>query len=150
MYKTSMRIMALDVGDKAIGVAVTDEMGWSAQGLAVIRRKDLKKDIAAITDYIKDYDVGIIVVGMPYAEDDKLGAQAKKVLSFLDIMRDEFAGLFPGLAIETWDESMTTAEAHDVLGRAGMTSGKRKKVVDKLAAVFILESYLRGRDEHAL
>lgn len=140
-----MRIMALDVGDKTIGVAVTDPMGWSAQGLGTIRRSNLKKDIEAISGYVKEYGVGTLVAGLPLRAGGEIGIQAEKVLRFVDKIREDLAPIYPDLSIETWDESMTTAEAHEVLAKARVTSKKRKKVVDKLAAVFILESYLRGR-----
>lgn len=140
-----MRIMALDMGSKTIGVAVTDELGWTAQGLTTIKRADLKKDIETISGYVKEYDIGTLVVGLPLrAEGGEIGIQAKKVLGFVDELKKEFGVSRPSLKIETWDESMTTAEAHEVLSSARMTSKKRKKVVDKLAAVFILESYMRG------
>lgn len=142
-----MRIMALDVGSKTIGVAVTDPMGWSAQGVTTIRRGgDVKKDIEAVAKYVKEYEVETLVVGLPLRGEDEVGIQAKKVLKFVDEVKREFASVAPELKIETWDESMTTAEAHEIFSQAGVTSKKRKKVVDKLAAVFILESYMRGKD----
>jgi putative Holliday junction resolvase len=138
--------MALDVGTKTIGVAVTDEMGWSAQGLDTIRRADLNKDIAAITSFIAEYKVETLVVGLPLRAEGEIGIQAKKVLKFINNIKKSLLTRFPDLKIETWDESMTTAEAHEVLAGAKVTSKKRKKVVDKLAAVFILESYMRGKE----
>lgn len=137
-----MRIMALDVGSKTIGVAVTDEMGWTAQGLETIRRIGLKKDIEAINDYVNEYGVELLIVGIPLRAEGEVGIQAQKILKFVEKLKNSF----PKLKIETWDESMTTHEAHEVLGKGGVSSKKRKKVVDKLAAVFILESYMRGKE----
>ena len=138
-----MRIMALDVGDKTIGVAVTDEMGWTAQGLGTIIRRNLEFDLMEVGRNIQEYHVERLVVGLPLRGDGEVGIQAKKVLKFVDKLKT----IFPGLRIETWDESMTTAEAHEILSKGRVSSKKRKKVVDKLAAVFILESYLRAKDE---
>lgn len=140
-----MRIMALDVGDKTIGVAVTDQMGWSAQGIDTIKRAGLKSDIIKIEKYISEYNVQILVIGVPYRGNGEVGIQAGKVLRFMDALEKELFTKHPDIKIDTWDESMTTAEAHEVLASARVTSKKRKKVVDKLAAVFILQSYLRGK-----
>lgn len=140
--------MALDVGDKRIGVAVTDELGWTAQGVGVIQRDDISCDVCAVAKYVEDYDVGTLVVGLPLrGEHGTVGIQAQKVLKFVDELKAHFAKTRGELEIETWDESMTTHEAHEVLSEGKMTSKKRKKVVDKIAAVFILQSFMRGRDQ---
>lgn len=138
--------MALDVGDKTIGMAVTDEMGWSAQGLETIKRREIEKDIDLIGSHIKKYNVEKLVVGLPIRAEGEIGIQAKKVLNFIDKLKRGLTPLYPGLEIEAWDESMTTAEANEVLSMGKVTSKKRKRVIDKLAAVFILESYLRGKE----
>jgi len=130
--------MALDVGGKRIGVAVTDEMGWTAQGLETIHRKDLEADIARISELVEEYKVERLIVGLPLRGEGEVGIQAEKVLKFADKVKEAL----PEIALETFDESMTTHEAHEVLAAGGVTSKKRKKVVDKLAAVFILESYM--------
>lgn len=138
--------MALDVGSKTIGVAVTDELGWTAQGVKTIKRKEISKDIEEIISLIKEYSVGQIVVGIPlYGDDGEIGIQAKKMLLFAEGLKKVLSSALPDVAVETWDESMTTAEAHEVLSAGRVSNKKRKKVVDKLAAVFILESYLRGQ-----
>lgn len=139
--------MALDVGDKTIGVAVMDGMGWFAQGVDTIRRIDLDKDIAKIEAFISEYEVGTLVVGLPLRGEGEVGIQAKKVLKFVHEIKKRVLVKHPDLTIEMWDESMTTAEAHEIFAAAGVTSKKRKKSVDKLAALFILESYMRGKDE---
>lgn len=141
-----MRIMALDVGDKTIGVAVTDEMGWTAQGLDTIRRTDLLKDLQSVLDYVDEFNVETLVVGLPLRADGEVGTQAEKVLKFKEKIENYLSEKHPDLKIETWDESMTTHEAYEILAQGGLTSKKRKKVIDKLAAVFILESYLRGKE----
>lgn len=139
-----MRIMALDVGDKTIGVAVTDAMGWSAQGVCTIRRGRLEKDCTEIKKYLREYGVETLVVGLPLRANGEIGIQAKKVLEFIKLLKKNIMKDFSGLKIKTWDESMTTADAHEILAQARVTSKKRKKVIDKLAAVLILESYLNA------
>ncbi len=141
-----MRTMALDVGEKTIGVAVTDEMGWTAQGLTTIRRRTMDDDWDALFGLIKEYDIGKIVVGLPLRADGEVGIQAKKVQKFTDQVKKRLESAGQEIAIEMWDESMTTSDAHEIMSQAGVTTKKRKKVVDKLAAVLILESYMRGSD----
>lgn len=136
--------MALDVGDRRIGVAATDELGWTVQGLGVIQRKNPKEDIAEVFKYIDDYNVSRIVAGLPLRADGEVGTQAKKVIGFIELLKRGVGNR--QLDIVTWDESMTTEEAHEILAKGRVSSKKRKKVVDKLAAVFILESYLRGQE----
>jgi len=138
--------MALDVGEKTIGVAVTDEMGWTAQGLTTIRRRTMDDDWDALFGLIKEYDIGKIVVGLPLRADGEVGIQAKKVQKFTDQVKKRLESAGQEIAIEMWDESMTTSDAHEIMSQAGVTTKKRKKVVDKLAAVLILESYMRGSD----
>ena len=143
-----MRTMALDVGEKTIGVAVTDEMGWTAQGLTTIRRKTLDADLESLEDLVKEYQVGTLVVGLPLRADGEVGTQAKKVEKFADQIKKHLESIGREMTIEMWDESMTTADAHEIMSQAGVTTKKRKKVVDKLAAVLILESYMRGMDHY--
>jgi len=143
-----MRTMALDVGEKTIGVAVTDEMGWTAQGLTTIRRKTLDVDLESLVDLVKEYQVGTLVVGLPLRADGEVGTQAKKVEKFTDQIKKHLESIGREMTIEMWDESMTTADAHEIMSQAGVTTKKRKKVVDKLAAVLILESYMRGIDHY--
>jgi putative Holliday junction resolvase len=141
-----MRIMALDIGDKRIGVAVTDEGCSIAQGVGVIRRRSFGQDVSAIKAYIAKYSVSKLVVGIPYRGDGIIGGQTRKVIEFLERIRVPLTEAFPGLEIEGWDESLTTMEAGQVLSLAGVSPKRRREVIDKLAAVFILESYLRGQE----
>ena len=132
-----MRIMGLDVGEKRIGVAVSDPLGYTAQGISVIKRENIE-DLKKI---VSDYDVERIIVGLPKNMDGSIGEQAKKVLAFIEDLKREI-----DLPVLTWDERLTTKEAEGVLLRADLSRAKRKKVIDKLAAVLILQGYL---DSHS-
>lgn len=128
-----MRIMGLDVGEKRIGVAVSDPLGYTAQGISTVKREDIEE----LKKIVSDYDIGEIVVGLPKNMDGSIGDQGKKVLDFVEKLKQEI-----DLPMITWDERLTTKEAEGVLLKADLSRAKRKKVIDKLAAVLILQSYL--------
>lgn len=128
-----MRIMGLDVGEKRIGVAVSDSLGYTAQGISTVKREDIEE----LKKIVSDYDIGEIVVGLPKNMDGSIGDQGKKVLDFVEKLKQEI-----DLPMITWDERLTTKEAEGVLLKADLSRAKRKKVIDKLAAVLILQSYL--------
>lgn len=132
-----MRIMGLDVGDKTIGVAISDPMGWTAQGLEVIRRENLAKDLARLEQIIKEYEVERVLVGIPKNMNATLGPQAEKVLAFIENLKERF-----DLPIKTWDERLSTVAAEKMLIQADVSRSKRKKVIDKMAAAVILQGYL--------
>lgn len=132
-----MRILSLDVGEKNIGVAVSDELGITAQGLDVIRRQSRRQVFSVLAGYLKEYDVQEIVIGLPRNMDGSIGPQAEKVLAF-----KENLAKFVNVPVNTYDERLTTAAANRTLLEADVSRRKRKKVVDKMAAVFILEGYL--------
>lgn len=132
-----MRILGIDYGDKRIGLAVCDELGLTAQGLATIVRKDMERDIEAIAECIREYHVEKIVIGYPVMLDGTEGVQCEKVNRFVDILQSRFP-----LSVIKWDESLSTKEAERILIEANMSRKKRKQVVDKLAAVIILQGYL--------
>jgi putative Holliday junction resolvase len=135
-----MRILCLDVGEKNIGVAVSDPLGLTAQGLEVIKRKSLSKDLRKIRQLLKDYDVEEIVLGLPRNMNGTIGEKAREILRFKENLEEA-----AGIAVTTWDERLTTVAAQRALLEADVSRKGRKKVIDKLAAVFILESYLRYR-----
>ncbi|MBN2255587.1 MAG: Holliday junction resolvase RuvX [Deltaproteobacteria bacterium] len=135
-----MRILCIDYGDRRIGVAVCDELGLTAQGLATIVRKDMKSDLDAIGAYIDEYHIEEIVVGYPVMLDGTEGVQCEKVNRFVRTLQSRFS-----LSVSTWDESLSTKEAERILIEANMSRKKRKQVVDKLAAVIILQGYLDYR-----
>jgi len=130
------RIIALDVGERRIGVAVSDPLGYTAQGLETILRKSPRHDLDAITGYLIQYDTRRLLVGMPRSLSGELGPQAEKTQAFIDTLRDE------GLRVDVWDERLTTASARRTLIEGGVRRADRKQVIDKLAACAILQSFL--------
>ena len=131
------RIMGLDVGDKTIGVAVSDLMGITAQGVKTIRRESIKKDMEELKNIIKEKEVIKIVSGLPKNMNGTLGPQGEKVIKFCEKLKEETK-----LEIEFWDERLTTVAAQRSLIEADVSRQKRKKVIDMLAAVLILQGYL--------
>ena len=136
----SGRIMGLDIGDKTIGVAVSDLMGITAQGVKTIRRVGKKKDIEELKAIIKERQVNKIVSGLPKNMNGTLGPQGEKVLKFCELIKEE-----TGLEIEFWDERLSTVAAERSLIEADVRRDKRKKVIDMLAAVIILQGYLDSK-----
>ena len=132
-----MRIGGLDVGDRRIGVAVSDEQGWTAQGINVVHRTKLPADLDALRAAFAPYAPTTIVIGLPKNMNGTLGPQAEKVLAFA---REVEQGL--ALPIVMWDERLSTVGAERVLLEADLSRAKRRKVIDKMAAVFILQGYL--------
>jgi putative Holliday junction resolvase len=131
--------MALDFGDKRIGVAISDSLGITAQGKDFIRRTDLKRDLEDIIGYITQYNVTELVVGMPKNMDGSLGKRAQKTQAFINFLENNL-----DLPIKAWDERLTSVEAERVLIEADVRRARRKKVIDKLAASIILRSYLEA------
>ena len=131
------RIMGLDVGDRTIGVSVSDLMGITAQGVTTIRRESKKKDIEELKKIIKEHNVNRIVSGLPKNMNGTIGPQSEKVIKFCDLLKEE-----TGIDIEYWDERLTTVSAEKMLIQGDVSRKNRKKVIDKLAAVLILQNYL--------
>ena len=131
------RIMGLDIGDNTIGVAVSDLMGMTAQGITTIKRESKKKDIEAIKDIIKEQNVNLIVSGLPKNMNGTVGPQAEKVMKFCELIKEETK-----LEVEFWDERLTTVSAEKMLISGDVSRKNRKKVIDKQAAVLILQNYL--------
>lgn len=132
-----MRILGLDVGQKTIGVAISDPLGFTAQGITTIRREKKSKDIEELRKICKDYQVESIVVGLPKNMNGSIGFAGEKIMEFSQLVKEEI-----GLKIEFWDERLTTVAAHRAMLEADMSRKKRKKVVDKVAATYILQGYL--------
>lgn len=132
-----MRIIGLDVGDKKIGVAISDQLNLVAQGLGVIHRSSDEIDIAKVKDLIEKYKVGKVVIGLPKNMNGTLGPQSKKVKEFGNIIKQNLE-----IDIDYWDERLSTVAAERVLINADVSRKKRKNVIDKLAAVVILQGYL--------
>lgn len=135
-----MRILGLDIGSKRIGVSLSDESGTIAQGKEVILRKSNLEVFSRIGELVSEYNVGRIVAGFPVNMDGSEGKKAQEVKSFTEKLKKEVR-----VPIILWDERLSTAEAQGVLLEADVTRGKRKKVIDKLAAQLILQSYLDSR-----
>ncbi|ACA59428.1 Holliday junction resolvase RuvX [Candidatus Desulforudis audaxviator] len=135
-----MRLMGLDIGDRRIGVALTDENGVAAYPLEVLERTSPEKDLRRITEIIDQYGVERVVAGLPKTLSGQIGPQGDKVLSFLDKLRVRST-----VPVITWDERLTTAEVEKLLVSADLGRRRRRKVVDKLAATLILNSYLNSR-----
>jgi len=136
----NMRVMALDVGDKTIGVAVSDALLLTAQARPTLRRKSLKSDIETISLMAKENEVHEIVVGQPLHMDGKQSAQSEKVSRFAEEL-----GRVADLPIVLWDERLTSFEAEQHLEQMGLNWRQRREHVDKVAAMIILQSYLDGR-----
>lgn len=135
-----MRILGLDYGSVTVGVAVSDAMLMTAQGIEVIRRKSdnkLRQTLARIEELIREYDVDRIVLGYPKNMDNSIGVRAEKSEEFAQMLERR-----TGLKVILWDERLTTVAAHQVLNEGNVSLKKKMQVVDKLAAVFILQGYL--------
>jgi len=135
-----MRILALDVGDKRIGVAISDELEISAHALTTITRTDLKKAIREIIEILNEYNVEEMIVGMPVMMNGSMGIQAEKVGKFVDELKKEVR-----IPIKLFDERLSTSLIEKTLIDADMSREKRKKVIDKLSAVIILQDYMSSR-----
>ena len=131
------RIMGLDVGDKTIGVAVSDLMGLTAQGVKTVKRVGKKKDIEELKAIIKERQVTKIVSGLPKNMNGTLGPQGEKVIKFCELLEQE-----TGIKIEYWDERLSTVAAERTLIQGNVRRENRKCVIDMVAAVIIIQGYL--------
>jgi putative Holliday junction resolvase len=132
--------MGLDVGDKRIGVALSDEGAVIATPKETLERRGNRKDIAHLLELARIEDVAEILVGMPLSLDGSEGPQAKKIGRFIEALREA-----TGLTVTTWDERFTTVGAERALLEADMSRAKRKQTIDKVAAALILQGYLDSR-----
>lgn len=132
-----MRLLGLDVGEKTIGVAVSDPMGWTAQGVTVIRRTAIKEDLLVLGKLVIEYEVKKFVVGLPRRTDGSYGPETDKIYEFGSNLEREFS-----LPVEYWDERFSTIAAERVLLEGDVSRAKRRQVIDKVAATVILQGYL--------
>lgn len=135
-----MRILGLDYGSKTVGVAVSDPLGLTAQGVEIIRRKSenkMRQTLARIEELIAQYQVEKIVLGLPKNMNNTLGDRAEKSLELKETLERR-----TGLAVVMWDERLTTVSANRVLMETGVRRENRKEHVDEIAAIFILQGYL--------
>ena len=135
-----MRKMGLDFGSKTVGVAISDPLLITAQGIEIVRRKyedKLRQTLARIEELIVAYEVDEIILGYPKNMNDSLGERAENTLAFQDMLERR-----TGLTVQLWDERLTTVAADKAMIEAGIRRENRKEHVDKIAAVFILQGYL--------
>jgi putative Holliday junction resolvase len=134
------RLLGLDVGSRTIGMAVSDLLGITAQGLPTLRRKNKRTDFAELQRVISAYEVGEIVVGYPLRLNGAEGIQAEKMNAFAEELRARFH-----LPVHLWDERLTSAEANRLLRETDMSIRRRAAVVDQMAAVLILQAFMEHR-----
>lgn len=134
--------MGLDVGDKRIGIALSDEGAWIASPRETLERSGNRKDIRHMLDLARREDVSEIVVGMPFSLDGSRGPQALKVERFVEALQSE-----TDIRVTTWDERLTTVSAERALLEGDVSRAKRKKTIDRVAAALILQGYLDSKRE---
>lgn len=135
-----MRVMGLDLGTKTIGVAISDEAGLTAQPVVTVKRTSLKKDLEEIAGFIEKYSVGTVVVGLPVNMDGTIGPRGEATLKFIDKLKGAV-----GVPVCPWDERLSTAAVQRMLIEGDLSRARRKEVVDKLAASYILQGYLDSK-----
>jgi putative Holliday junction resolvase len=133
----SGRWLGLDLGEKTIGVAISDELGLTAQPLKTLSRSGLEKDLEEIVTLASSRGATGIVIGLPRNMDGSLGVRAREALRFAELLKDR-----SGLAVRTWDERLSTVAVQRVLLEADVSRKKRRRVVDMLAAAYILQGFL--------
>ena len=131
------RILGLDLGQKTIGVAISDPLGFTAQGLTTIRRGSKEKDIEDLKKICVEYKVETIVIGLPKNMNGTIGPSGEIAMAFGKLLEEEFQ-----IEIKFWDERLTTVAAHKAMLEADLSRNKRKKIVDKVASTYILQGYL--------
>jgi putative holliday junction resolvase len=138
-----MRTMGLDVGSKTVGIALSDELGWTAQGLETLKINEEENVFGfdELGKIIKEYEVGKVVVGLPKNMNGTIGPRGEASQFFARELEERF-----GVPVILWDERLTTVAAERVLLEADMSRKKRKKVIDKMAAVMILQGYLNSQN----
>ena len=143
-----MRILGLDLGDKTLGVAVSDAFMWTAQGVTIIKRNnptEYKQSLSELEKIVNEYEVSEIVLGYPKNLDNSEGDRCEKT----KIYKEKLEKKFKNIPIILWDERMSTIAATRTLISADMTRDKRKKIIDKLAAVHILQGYLDYKSKNS-
>src|SRR5688572_20104790 len=135
-----MRTLGLDYGTKTIGVAASDGLGLTAQTVTTIRRTNLKADLAALKELVREYEVDRFVVGLPLNMDGSEGPRAEATRKFVEALTEVL-----GLPVELWDERLSTVAAQRTLLEADVSRAKRREVIDQMAAQFILQGWLDAR-----
>jgi len=135
------RILAIDHGARRMGLAVSDALGITAQGIETLQRRNKRSDFARLQRVINEYEVQEIVVGYPLRMSGEEGTQSQKVAEFAEELRQRF-----GLPVHLLDERLTSAEANRLLREAEVSLERRKHAIDRMAATLILQSFLQSRD----
>ena len=135
------RCLGLDLGEKRIGISLSDALGWTAGPLSAVQRIGWKKDLAALRSLIAEHEVQRVVVGLPIQMDGTEGEMARRTQEFVAHFR-----LTISIPVETWDERLTTVQAERILVEADLRRDKRREVIDSLAACLILQGYLDYRN----
>ncbi len=139
-----MRILGLDVGNKTVGVAVSDPLGVIATGVTTIERVGIRKDTGKVIDYIREYDCDTVVIGLPLNLDGEDTLSTERAREFRRMLENKLksSGPLSKVKVEWQDERFSTVEAEEVLILANMSREDRKKIIDRQAAVVILQRYL--------
>lgn len=132
-----MRILGLDLGKKTIGVAVSDPLGFTAQGITTIRRANKEKDMVELRKICDEYKVETIVIGLPKNMNGTIGPSGEIAMEMGKLVEEAL-----NIKVEFWDERLTTVAAHKAMLEADLSRSKRKKIVDKVASTYILQGYL--------
>ena len=133
-----MRVLALDIGDKTIGVAASDPLGWTAQGVETINRTSNKNDLKRLRELVAQFEANTFVIGLPKNMDGTEGERCEFVKNFAS----KISAALPHVEQIFWDERLSTVAATNILLEADLSRKKRKKVIDKMAAVYILQGWL--------
>ncbi|MEA0555032.1 Holliday junction resolvase RuvX [Lysinibacillus irui] len=138
-----MRIMGLDVGSKTVGVAVSDALGWTAQGIETVKIDEANGEfgIERIAELVKEYTITEFVVGFPKNMNNTVGPRGEASENYKKLLEEHFS-----LPVKLWDERLTTMAAERMLIEADVSRKKRKQVIDKMAAVMILQGYLDSKN----
>jgi putative holliday junction resolvase len=138
-----MRIMGLDVGSKTVGIAISDELGWTAQGLKTLKIDEEKNKFGfdEIGQLIKEYGISQVVIGLPKNMNGSIGPRGEASKTYAEEIENQFS-----VSTILWDERLTTMAAERVLLEADVSRKKRKKVIDKMAAMMILQGYLDSKN----
>jgi putative holliday junction resolvase len=135
------RILAIDYGSRRMGLAVSDPLGITAQGIDTLERKNKRSDFARLERILREYQIREIVLGYPLRMSGQEGTQSQKVAEFAEMLRQKFQ-----LPVHLWDERLTSAEANRLLREADVSIRKRAQAVDRMAAVLILQAFLQARN----
>lgn len=133
------RVLAIDLGEKRIGLAISDALGITAQGLETVMHANKKATLEALSAVCKEYAVSKVVIGLPVNMDGSFGPKAKEVLAWVPLLEEKL-----GISVKTWDERLTSRQADRLMIEQGLSRRRQKEKSDQLAATLILQSYLES------